>query len=99
MDCFRVNYGLVREICGNLCRWVQYSDRRFPVVFLFLGTLAHAQGAATVFEVASVKVNNSGPEAANGFFPKPGRLRATNTTLQQLIQAAYHINTSQLFGK
>jgi uncharacterized protein (TIGR03435 family) len=67
-------------------------------MFIFLCALAYAQDVATVFEVASVKVNNSGPEAANGFFPTPGRLRAMNTTLQQLIQAAYHINTGRLFG-
>ena len=48
--------------------------------------------------MAAVKVNNSGPDAANGFFPTPGRLRVTNATLQQLIQSAYRIKTGQLFG-
>jgi uncharacterized protein (TIGR03435 family) len=67
-------------------------------MFLFLSGLACAQDAAPVFEVASVKINKSGPEAANGFFPTPGRLRATNITLEQLIQAAWHINTGLLFG-
>src|SRR5580704_7561282 len=67
-------------------------------MILLICALAYAQDTAPVFEVASVKVNNSGPEAANGFFPTPGRLRATNTTLQQLIQAAWHIDTGRLFG-
>ena len=71
---------------------------RSPAMFLFLCVLACAEDAAPVFDVASVKVNNSGPDAANGFFPTPGRLRATNTTLQQLIQAAWHLNTGWLFG-
>jgi uncharacterized protein (TIGR03435 family) len=67
-------------------------------MFLFFSALGYAQEASPVFEVASVKVNNSGPDAANGFFPTPGRFRATNTTLQQLIQAAWHLNTGRLFG-
>jgi uncharacterized protein (TIGR03435 family) len=67
-------------------------------MLLFLCALACAEDTAPVFEVASVKFNHSGPDAANGFFPTPGRLRATNTTLQQLIQAAWHLNTGCLFG-
>ena len=66
-----------------------------PVV---LCAFACAHGAGPMFEVTSVEVNNLGPEAPNGFFPTPGRLRVTNATLQQLIQAAFHVNTGQLFG-
>jgi uncharacterized protein (TIGR03435 family) len=71
---------------------------RSPAMFLFLCALACAEDATPVFEVASVKVNNSGPDSPNAFFPSPGRFRATNTTLQQLIQAAWHLNTGLLFG-
>jgi uncharacterized protein (TIGR03435 family) len=72
---------------------------RSPAMSLFLlCALACAEDADPVFEVASVKVNNSGPDAASGFFPTPGRLRAMNTTLEQLIQAAWHLNTGRLFG-
>jgi uncharacterized protein (TIGR03435 family) len=44
-----------------------------------------------------VKTNNN-PESGSGFFPAPGRLRVINTTLQQLIQAAFHVKTGTLFG-
>jgi uncharacterized protein (TIGR03435 family) len=71
---------------------------RFLVACLLSITLASAQDSDPAFEVASVKVNNSGSETTNGFFPGPGRLRVTNMTLQQLIQAAYHIKTGMLFG-
>jgi uncharacterized protein (TIGR03435 family) len=65
---------------------------------LFVCALAFAQDTPPLFEVASVKVNRAGPEAPNGFFPAPARFRATNMTLQQLIQAAWHIDTGRLFG-
>jgi uncharacterized protein (TIGR03435 family) len=71
---------------------------RFLIAFLLSTVLDCAQDASRAFEVASVRVNNAGPEAPNGFFPTPGRLRVTNETLQQLIQAAYHIKTGMLFG-
>jgi uncharacterized protein (TIGR03435 family) len=75
-----------------------YRDMWSLLAFLLVPALTYAQDAAPAFEVASVKINNSGPEAPNGFFPAPGRLRVTNTTLLQLIQAAYHIKTGMLFG-
>lgn len=84
--------------------WVTFAagrsirDMRFLVAFLLSTVLACAQDASPAFEVASVKVSNAGPEAPNGFFPTPGRLRVTNETLQQLIQAAHHIKTGMLFG-
>ncbi len=71
---------------------------RFLVPFLLSIALVCAQDAGPAFEVASVKVGNSGPEAPNGFFPTPGRLRVTNTTLERLIQSAYHMKTGMLFG-
>jgi len=54
-------------------------------------------GQAPAFEAATVKVN-ADANAGNGFFPAPGRLRVTGMTLEQLIQAAYHIKTGTLFG-
>jgi uncharacterized protein (TIGR03435 family) len=71
---------------------------RSAATFLFFCALIDAQDTAPVFEAAAVKINSSGPEGANGFFPTPGRLRVTNVTLQQLIQAAWHINTGLVFG-
>ena len=71
---------------------------RLAVVSLLFASWARAQAAIPAFEVASVKVNHAGPEAPNGFFPSPGSLRVTNTTLSQLIHAAYHIKTGMLFG-
>lgn len=66
--------------------------------FLFLCALTYAQNTVPAFEAASVKADNSGPDAPNGFFPTPGRLRVTNATFQQLIQTAYQIKTGTLFG-
>jgi uncharacterized protein (TIGR03435 family) len=74
------------------------TDMRLLIAFLLTIALASAQDGGSAFEAASVKVNHSGPEAPNGFFPSPGRLRATNSTLSQLIQAAYNIKTGMLFG-
>src|SRR6516225_9951020 len=71
---------------------------RFLFVIVLSTALTCAQDVGPAFEVASVKVNKSGPEAPNGFFPMPGRLRVTNMPLQQLIQAAYHVKTGMLFG-
>jgi uncharacterized protein (TIGR03435 family) len=50
--------------------------------FLFFSVLARAQDAGPAFEVATVKLNLSGPDAPNGFSPTPGRLRVKNCTLQ-----------------
>jgi uncharacterized protein (TIGR03435 family) len=74
------------------------SDMRPILASLFLSTLAYVQDAAPAFEVASVKINSSGPSAANGFFPTPGRLRVMNATLRQLIQTAHRVPAGQLFG-
>jgi uncharacterized protein (TIGR03435 family) len=73
------------------------TDMRLLIAFALVSSLTCAQVVAPTFEVASVKVDKSGPDAGNGFFPTPGRLRVTNMTFQQLIQAAYHINTGMLF--
>ena len=71
---------------------------RFLLACLMSISWASAQDFNPTFEVASVRVNNSGPAAPNGFFPSPGRLRVKNMTLQQLILPAYHIKTGMLFG-
>lgn len=63
---------------------------------LAAGTFLYAQDPA--FEAATVKINRAGPDAPNGFFPTPGRLRVTNMPLDRLIQAAFHIKTGMLFG-
>jgi uncharacterized protein (TIGR03435 family) len=65
---------------------------------LFSALTACAQEAVPAFEVASIKLNLSGPDAPNGFSPTPGRLRVRNCTLEQLIKTAYHIKTGLLFG-
>jgi hypothetical protein len=70
----------------------------FLFAFLLFASWTCGQEAIPTFEVASVKLNHSGPEAPNGFFPSPGRLRVVNMTLEQFIQAAYHIRTGMLFG-
>lgn len=57
---------------------------------LFFCAWAYAQDVAPAFEAASVKVKMG--------FSNPDRLRATNTTLHQLIQAACDIDTDLLFG-
>jgi uncharacterized protein (TIGR03435 family) len=86
-----------RISCVTFATWRSITNMRSLAVFLFFSTWTHAQDVTPAFEVVSVKVNRSGPEAGNGFFPSPGRLRVTNSTLQQLIQAAYHIKAGLLF--
>lgn len=55
-------------------------------------------GGAQSFEVATVKVNRSGPTASNGFSPSPGELRVVNCTFEQMIHAAFHVKSGALFG-
>ncbi len=70
-----------------------------PILLALVFCLAASpQDAAPAFEVASVKIDRTGPQAGNGFFPSPGGLRVVNMTLRQLIQAAYHVKTGLLFG-
>jgi uncharacterized protein (TIGR03435 family) len=71
---------------------------RFLAACLLSIASAGAQAPTPAFDAASVKLNNLGPTAPNSFSPTPGRLRVTNMTLEQLIQAAYHIKTGMLFG-
>jgi uncharacterized protein (TIGR03435 family) len=52
---------------------------------------------APAFEAAAVKLNTN-PNSGNAFTPSPGRLRVTAMTLEQLIQAAFHVKTGALFG-
>jgi uncharacterized protein (TIGR03435 family) len=49
------------------------------------------------FEVASVKRNNSGSQAAR-LAGSVGRYSATNTPLRELIQVAYHVQDFQIIG-
>jgi len=72
---------------------------RLATAFLVFSTLAGGQqNPPPAFEVATVKVNASGPLTANGFSPTPGRLRVMNCTLEQLIQAAFHVKKGLLLG-
>jgi uncharacterized protein (TIGR03435 family) len=72
--------------------------RTLPAFLVISALMACAQDPVPSFEVASVKLDLSGPDAPNGFSPTPGRLRVKNCTLQQLVQTAYHIKTGLLFG-
>ena len=54
--------------------------------------------AAQSFEVATVKLDSSGPTAPNGFTTTPGRFRVLNSPLEQMIHAAFHIPEGSLAG-
>ncbi len=69
-----------------------------PILLALVFCLAAApQDAAPAFEVASVKIDKSGPEAGDRFLPSPGGLRAVNMTLCHWIQAAYYVKPGLLF--
>jgi uncharacterized protein (TIGR03435 family) len=53
---------------------------------------------AQSFEVATVKLNTSGPTASNGFSTTPGRFRVLNSPLEQMIHAAFHVPEGALAG-
>ncbi|HJZ95324.1 MAG TPA: TIGR03435 family protein [Candidatus Solibacter sp.] len=67
---------------------------RFSTALVLSALFIHAQS----FDVATIRANHLGPDAPNGFFPSPGRLRVANMTLEQMIHAAFHIKTGALFG-
>jgi uncharacterized protein (TIGR03435 family) len=52
---------------------------------------------APAFEVASVKLNRSGP-GRGGFRPEPGRLTMTNVTLKGMVRFAYSVRDFQISG-
>ena len=61
--------------------------------------LAEQPNAIPAFEVATVKVNTSGPGPAFGLMRLPGgRVFAQNVSLRDLIRAAYALEDSQLEG-
>jgi uncharacterized protein (TIGR03435 family) len=60
-------------------------------------TPARAQ-SAPAFDVTSVKLNTSGPDAGIRFQPLPGRLTMTNTTLRIVAAWAYGVQFFQLVG-
>jgi uncharacterized protein (TIGR03435 family) len=71
------------------------AGRLTPILLLlFCGLDARAQS----FEVATVKLNQAGATGANGFSPSPGHLRVMNSTLEQMIHAAFHVSASALAG-
>jgi uncharacterized protein (TIGR03435 family) len=59
--------------------------------------LSRPQNTAT-FEVASIKLNNSGQRGSSLPPPIGGRLTATNVSLSQLIQYAYHLQDFEISG-
>jgi uncharacterized protein (TIGR03435 family) len=63
-----------------------------------LALLLCAVAVAQTFEVATVKLNTSGPTAPNGFTNTPGRFRVLNSPLEQMIHAAFHIPEGALAG-
>jgi uncharacterized protein (TIGR03435 family) len=61
--------------------------------------LAQQPNATAAFDVATVKVNTSGPGPAFGLMLLPGgRVFAQNVPLRELIRAAYVLEDSQLEG-
>jgi uncharacterized protein (TIGR03435 family) len=62
-------------------------------------TLAQQPAGAPAFEVATVKINASGPGPATGLMLLPGgRVFAQNVPLRELIRAAYALEDSQVEG-
>ena len=70
------------------------------VCVLFAGGPSKAQQppSAPVFEVATVKINASGPGPAMGPMLAGGRVVARNVPVRDLIRAAYALEDSQLEG-
>jgi uncharacterized protein (TIGR03435 family) len=69
------------------------------ITFLLLvadEVVGQSGGAGPAFEAAVVKLNRTG--GVNGFFPSPGRLRVTNSTFRQLVEAVFHRKTGTLDG-
>jgi uncharacterized protein (TIGR03435 family) len=64
--------------------------------YLMLAGVAHAQDDRVAFEVASVKVNNSGTTIANGGGVTGDRFTAINATAIQLLRAAYGVQEFQI---
>jgi uncharacterized protein (TIGR03435 family) len=58
---------------------------------------AQNTASAPVFEVSSIKENNSGDPIV-GILSTPDSFTATNYTLQRLIRLAYGVQDSQIFG-
>lgn len=75
----------------------------FAVAIVF-GALLRAQQPppaveALMFDVASIKPNNSGAVGESvRFHPPSGRVTMTNVTLQRLVRQAYQLQESQLTG-
>lgn len=72
---------------------------RFPaaVVLLGLGTI-NLPAQRPEFEVATIKVNNTGSGSTNFPVLKNGTLSATNVSLMALLQAAYDLSAARIIG-
>jgi len=71
------------------------------VLSLSVSVVAFAQppGPPPTFDVATVKINASGPGPSFGLMLLPGgRVFAHNVSLRDLIRAAYSLEDSQLEG-
>ena len=74
------------------------------ILAIAMASLLHAQPPARadetlIFDVASIKLNNSGAIGESvRFFPPSGRVTMTNVTLKGLIRQAFQLQESQLTG-
>jgi uncharacterized protein (TIGR03435 family) len=90
--CRNLNKGRVTILGASSIIFMAYC--RLLMLPLAMALLAAGQS----FEAATIKLNQSGPTAPNGFSPSPGGLRAVNSTLEQMIHAAFHVKTGALAG-
>jgi uncharacterized protein (TIGR03435 family) len=67
-----------------------------PMLTFAMAVASETLAQKPAFEVASIKQNNSG--APLRFSNSPGRFSATNETVRQLIQGAYHFQDFQVLG-
>ena len=57
---------------------------------------SQTQASRNTFEVASIKINTSGARGQNSVVPESGRLTMTSALVQDVIQAAYGIQSFEL---
>jgi bla regulator protein blaR1 len=78
--------------------------RKLSIRAALQSAAADAQGPATdnaplpSFEVASIKLDNSGNNSHLFQFPDPGRFRTINMPARSMIQFAYNVKTFQVTG-
>jgi uncharacterized protein (TIGR03435 family) len=67
------------------------------MIFLFL-TLAAPQKPASKFEVASIKLNNTG-DGSSTIRAQPGGWTAVNVTVMQIVRSAFQVQEFQMYGQ